>query len=70
MQESEKKFKSISVSEQDYNRYEKIRVELSRKMGAKLSMAQVLNIGMTFYDQRRKFVDNSVVKTDEQVRGA
>lgn len=49
------KFKSISVPESDYQAYEKDREEIIKELGLKkLSLADVVRMGMTFYRQRRK----------------
>lgn len=66
---SENKFTSISVSKEDYAFYDQIRRELSEKLKEQgmsvkqLSMAEVLKVGMTFYNQRRKL--NMTDKSDE-----
>ena len=49
-------FRTISHAQEDYDFYEQIRAEVSKKLGTRLSLAQVIKLGMTFYNQRRNFV--------------
>lgn len=47
-------FTAISVSKEDYAFYDQIRQELTVDKGVKISIAQTIKLGMTFYNQRRK----------------
>lgn len=47
-------FKQISVAVEDYDMYEELRNKLTEELGARVSLATTLKIGMTFYKQRRK----------------
>ena len=62
-------FTSISVSKSDYAQYDALRKEFAETHGIpekKVSVAMILNVGMTFYKQRKNFVKK--VDRDEQGR--
>jgi hypothetical protein len=60
MPDKNQKYRSVSVSQEDYAKYDQLRSELeeewSRQIGKpmKVSVAEVIKTGMTFYMQRRK----------------
>lgn len=50
-------FRSISVPTKEYDEYEELRRDFAKAHNipvSKVSMAMILNVGMTFYKQRRK----------------
>ena len=57
---AERKYKSISVNEEDFDRYEDLRKQLETEWSAqigktiKVSLAETIKTGMAFYSQRRK----------------
>lgn len=56
----DKTFRSISVSNSDYQEYDDMRLEFAKEHNIpvnKVSMAMVINVGMKFYKQRRKMVE-------------
>jgi hypothetical protein len=57
---AESKYRTISINDSDYAEYDRIRNEISRDLGAKLSMAQIVKLAMTFYAQRRKGVSHDI----------
>jgi hypothetical protein len=58
-------FRPVSHDEDDLNFYEQMRQALIKEgydhtgVKPKLSMAQTIKLGMTFYNQRRKFVKDN-----------
>lgn len=52
------KFRTISISEEDYAMYERLREAWAKEhkiSPTRVSLASIVNIGMNFYIQRRKF---------------
>ncbi len=72
MPSKDQKYRSVSISEEDYLQFEEIRKELeqqwSEQIGKnlKVSMSEVIKTGMTFYKQRKNFVKE--VDRDDQGR--
>lgn len=57
MPKQESKYRSISVSQEDYELFEQIASELSQEKQVKVSVPRALRLGMEFYKAQRKGFD-------------
>lgn len=62
MPAKDSKFRSVSISAEDYEKYERLMHQLNQELHADLSVAQVIRMGMTFYAQRRRLQNRGGVE--------